>query len=129
MDSATEQCIAKLKRSGERCQRLVIGGGPAMCMAASRRGRSGWRLRAPRRRPLGLACRISGGIRVSAVGRRPGLRCSAEHLLRKQASGELTPEESTALGLAIARATRTSKTALDAQVESRLAEIEERRVT
>jgi hypothetical protein len=49
-----------------------------------------------------------------------------QHLLRKRAAGELTADESTALGWAIDRASRTSKTALDAGIQERLVEIRER---
>jgi hypothetical protein len=46
-------------------------------------------------------------------------------LLRKQAAGELTADESAALGLAIDRATRTSKTAIDANLEQRWVQAQE----
>jgi hypothetical protein len=42
-----------------------------------------------------------------------------QELLRKQSRGELTAEESVALGWAIDRAARTAKTAIDANLEAR----------
>jgi hypothetical protein len=51
------------------------------------------------------------------------------HLLDKHASGELTADESMALGWAIDRAARTSKTALDASVNAQLAGVAKERAT
>lgn len=50
------------------------------------------------------------------------------YLLQRRAAGELTVEESTALGWAIDRAARTSKTALDANVAERMVELKQQRL-
>jgi hypothetical protein len=49
------------------------------------------------------------------------------HLLDKHASGELTADESMALGWAIDRAARTSRSALDASVNAQIAGVAQER--
>jgi hypothetical protein len=128
----SERCPAKAKSTGEQCRKWVVGtgvcpehGGNARQVRAAREARivamSAELEAAKKGQPFER--RHPGEVLMTAVLASDVL---LTHLLDKRAAGELTAEESTALGWAIDRAARTSKTALDANIAERLTEIRER---
>jgi hypothetical protein len=128
----SSRCTAHTKsRGGEQCRRWVIGGGVCADHGQSKKVKAAQQARAAvMQAELDAAKngqpyerRHPGEVLLDAVMASDIL---LQHLLRKRAAGELSAEETAALGWAIDRASRTSKTALDAGIQERLTEIRER---
>ena len=130
----SERCTAHSKsKGGERCLRWVVGSG--VCAV---HGRSKRVLAAQQGRAAQMRLEIEAAKNGQVYERRHpaavlldavmGSDVVLRHLLDRRAAGKLTAEESTALGWAIDRAARVSKTAIDASIESRLLEFEETRL-
>jgi hypothetical protein len=133
-DPLTSRCPALAKSTGRQCRQWVRGGG--VCRT---HGGAAFQVKAAREaRIITMEAELEAAKNAQPYERRdPGevlmdaVMASdvlLQHLLRKRAVGELTPEESVALEFAIDRATRTSKTALDANVSERLVELQEQRI-
>jgi hypothetical protein len=132
----SQRCTARCKsRDGQQCRKWVIGGGPnAVCdshggRAAQVRRAKELRLATMKaeleaaKKGLPLERRHPGEILLDAVAASDVL---LTHLLRQRAAGKLSGEEALALGAAIDRAARTSKTAIDVNVTERLLEAQGR---
>jgi hypothetical protein len=130
----SERCTAHSKsRGGERCRKWVVGGGVCREHGASKKVKAAQQARAAvmqaeleaAKKGLPYERRHPGEVLLDAVAASDILM---QHLLRRRAAGELTPEEAVAVGLAVDRAARTSKIAIDASIESRLLAFEETRL-
>jgi hypothetical protein len=130
-DPTASQCTAHSKsNNGEQCKHRVRGGGVCHVHGRSKK------VRAQEARAVVMEAELEAAKNGQPYERRhPGevlldaVMASdvlLQHLLRKQNAGELSAEESTALGWAIDRASRTSKTALDAGVQERIVQVRER---
>ena len=131
----SQRCTARCKATGRQCRKWVIAGGPnAVCdshggRAAQVRRAKELRLatmkaeQAAARAGLPHERRHPGEILLDAVAASDVLM---QHLLRQRAAGALTAEESIALGAAVDRAARVSRSALDAGVQERMAQVRER---
>jgi hypothetical protein len=132
-DPTASQCTAHSKsNNGERCKHRVRGGGVCHVHGgAAKQVKAAQEARAAvmeaeldaAKEGEPFERRHPGEVLLDAVMASDIL---LQHLLRKRAAGELTAEESTALGWAIDRASRTSKTALDAGIEERMQQVRER---
>jgi hypothetical protein len=131
-DPTASQCTAHSKsNNGERCKHRVRGGGVCHVHGASKKVKAAQEARAAvmeaeleaAKQGVPFERRHPFEVLADAV---LGSDVLLQHLLRRQAAGELSAEESTALGWAIDRAARTSKTAIDVGISERLLEIQER---
>lgn len=125
MHSMTEQCPATSKRSGERCKRWVIGGGPCPIHGGKAPQVEAKRLerielgealaRSPRRSPWEVLADVLHTADVVAQAARADVE-----------GGNVTPQTVFLLTDAIERAGRWAKTALDAGVDERQTRVAER---
>lgn len=124
MHKMSEQCPATSKRTGERCKRWVVGGGPcrihggaAPQVAEKRKQRIelGEALaKSPHRSPW----EVLGDVLHTADVVAQGARAEVE-------SGDVTPQTLFALTDAIERAGRWAKVALDAGIDERRTQVAE----
>ncbi len=131
MNPLSERCPSLSKRTGRPCQQWVIGGGVcfhhggnAPQVKAKREARIvvAEAQSAAARRGEQWAPRHPGEVLLSAVAASDELSAA---LLTAYRTGEVTPAVVRALGEAIDRSARTAKTALDAGVEERMAQVRE----
>jgi hypothetical protein len=130
-DPTASQCTARAKSTGERCKHRVRGSGVCRVHGASKKVKAAQEARAAvmeaeleaAKQNTPFERRHPGEVLLDAVMASDVL---LQHLLRKRAAGELSADESMALGFAIDRASRTSKTALDAGIEERMQQVRER---
>jgi hypothetical protein len=131
----TSQCEAMSKRAGRQCRNWVEAGGHGVCRT---HGQSEKVKAAQRARAEVARAELEAAKKGLPYERRPAVEVLADavmgsdillqHLLRRRANGELTSEEAMALGLTLDRAARIAKIAIDAQVEVKLAQLEEVRL-
>lgn len=124
MHPLTEQCPALSKRSGRRCKRWVVGGGPCAIHGGKAPQVNTKRLervelgeallRAPRRSPWEVLGDVLHTADVVAQAAR-----------EEVTDGNVSPEAVYALTEAIERAGRWAKTALDAGVDERRTRVAE----
>jgi hypothetical protein len=131
----SQRCTARCKATQQQCRKWVVGGGPnAVCDSHGGRAiqvRRAKELRlatmkaelAAARAGLPAERRHPGEILLDAVAASDVLM---QHLLRQRAAGNLSGEEALALGAAIDRAARTSRSALDAGVLERMTQVREK---
>jgi hypothetical protein len=134
-DPLTSRCPARCKSSGMQCRKWVRGGG--VCDSHGGRARQVKAAREARlvvmeaeleatRKAEPYEARHPAEVLLTAVLASDVL---LRHLLDKHAAGELTADESMALGWAIDRAARVSRSALDASVNAQIAQVAQERAS
>lgn len=127
MDPLSERCTAQAKRSGQRCQQWVIGGG--VCFKHGGKAR-----RVEARRQVRILTGRAALAGQPVEQRDPGEALVAaaadadsmlQRLKSRLATGELTGTELTAFGEWIDRTSRIAKTVLDARIDERRARLTE----
>lgn len=121
----SEQCPATSKRTGERCQLRVIGGGPCRFHGGSAPQVAAAR---ERRIVLGEAAMAGGGEARSPHEVMLGAMADADAILQQLKHGDLSKRELlTLVGEWADRSTRISKTVLDAKIDERKVELDQQK--
>lgn len=122
MRAVSEQCTARSKRSGQRCEHRVIGGGPCHL-----HGGKAPQVRQARERRIALAEALARDPRRDPGDVLRDVLHTNDHLMRK-ARAEVDADRPTAATMArlleaTERAGRWAKTSLDAEVDQRQTQV------
>ncbi len=128
MDPLSARCTATAKRSGERCQQWVIGGG-----VCRRHGGAAPQVRTRREaRIVEGRARLAGQVveqrdpGEALLGAAHDADATVQQIKRQFADGRLTAADLEALGSWLDRVGRLAKTVLDARIDERRLRIDER---